>query len=162
MQPGLRRTLAGHAPRRWPVWDNTRKRCAIGRKRCRETPVGTASPATGRAESLAQIGDPAAAVAEAKSLLDSARGFGPILYRLAALCAVAAQRVVRDTGLAEDERQRRAEQYGTDALDTLRLAREAGFFDDPGNVRRFGEDASWQPLRQRADYREFAKQLGIE
>ena len=109
----------------------------------------------GRAEALARAGDHAKAAAEAKDLLDKAKGVGPILYCLAAINARAASGVEKDASLSPAERTRLGSEYATAAVDVLRLAHAAGYFANPARLMELKKDPDFEPLRAREDFRKF-------
>jgi tetratricopeptide (TPR) repeat protein len=114
----------------------------------------------GRAEALAQSGDHAAAVQEAKELTEAAEGVGFILYRLAVICAAARRAVEKDDTLAADERTQLVEQYSQTAVDLLERVGEAEYFEDARHVQMLQEDPIWQAFQEREDFRQLRKQVG--
>jgi serine/threonine-protein kinase len=113
----------------------------------------------GRVESLVQIGDHKQAVEETKALLLAAQGFGPILYRMSALCARAAAAAAKDPALAPAERTRLADEEAAIAIDILRQAKAASYFDAPEARKQLKEDPAIESLRARDDFRRFVEPL---
>lgn len=107
----------------------------------------------GRAEALARAGRHAAAVAEAKDLLELAAGWGPMLYRLAALHGSAANGAAKDASLSPAERDRLVAEYSTQAVGLLRQATSAGYFRLAGRQKQLAEDRAFETLRAREDFR---------
>jgi serine/threonine-protein kinase len=113
----------------------------------------------GRAESLVRAGQYARAVAEVQELLPSAEGVAPVLYRLAAIDALAAAVAKKDASLAVGERDRLAEQHGAAAVKILGEAKAAGLFGDPSQVKRLDDDRDLESLRPRDDFGKLRKGL---
>jgi hypothetical protein len=112
-----------------------------------------------RTISLAHEHDYLRATAEADALAKSPGMGGEEFYYLAATFAVSVAAVRQDAKLSRDEAERRVEQYATRALALLNQARAAGFFQAPGVREGFTKEADFNPLRSRADFRQFVTAL---
>jgi tRNA A-37 threonylcarbamoyl transferase component Bud32 len=108
-----------------------------------------------RAGSLARERDHLRASAEVDALA-SQPGLGPDgYYDLACALAVSVPAARDDPRLATEERAARAEQYARGALRLLRQSQSAGFFRLPGSLEHFKQDADFNPLRSREDFKQF-------
>jgi serine/threonine protein kinase len=76
---------------------------------------------------------------------------GDVLYGLAALAATAAADHRKDSRTAQD--------YANLALDLLRVAKTAGFFDDAKKCEAFRKDPAFDEVRQREDFQQLVKEL---
>ncbi len=124
--------------------------------------LGVALPAelrAYRAISLAMVRDHVRATAEADAVAASAEISGETLYHLAATYAESVAAVRQDAKLSRQETERRAEQYATRALALLARARTAGFFQTPAARANFIKESNFDPLRSRADFRQFVTAL---
>ncbi len=116
----------------------------------------------GRAEAFAHTGDHTQAAAEAQSLVPTAGDFGPILYRLAVILAMASARAGEDTALPSAERHQQSEHHAAAAVEILQRARGAGWFRQPVERQRLGEEPAFAPLRPREDFQKLMADVGSE
>jgi tetratricopeptide (TPR) repeat protein len=123
-------------------------------------PVLEAKLRLGRAFRLAWAGDHAGAVAQAEKDGDNKSADGPALYALACVHALACAAAHSDRGLAAEERRRRAERYGGQAVELLAQARAKGLFADAHRLAHFKADADLAALRSRPDFVALAAELG--
>ena len=107
----------------------------------------------GRAESLAEVGQHARAAAEVHDLLEPAQDFGPVLYRLAVIDAIAAAAAAKDASLSTAQRPQLQERYTAESVAILQKAQRAGYFDDPSHRKALHDDPRWEPFRSREDFR---------
>jgi hypothetical protein len=61
--------------------------------------------------------------------------------------------------LSESDQSQFAEQYARRAVDLLRQAQLAGYFDNPASVHRLKKDADLEPLRSRDDFVKLVAEL---
>jgi hypothetical protein len=80
------------------------------------------------------------------------RGPGEAAYDLAHVCAL------RATAAKEKEDHHLAEQYAERAVEFLRVAGDAGFFNEPGG-ERLANDPDFGVLQPREDFRDFLAKL---
>jgi tetratricopeptide (TPR) repeat protein len=100
----------------------------------------------GRARSLALAGNAAEAVADTDALTKDPRTPGGLLYDAACVHALAA-------AAAEDCEQQAA--WAGKALALLRRAQGAGYFKDRRRIEQLKNDADFNGLRPREDFRSF-------
>jgi tetratricopeptide (TPR) repeat protein len=81
------------------------------------------------------------------------------LYTLAGVYSVAAGAVLKDGQTPSAERDALAGQYAGTAVQLLRKARQAGWFNDPTRVSLLMEDEDFAPLRGQAAFRKFLAEL---
>jgi tetratricopeptide (TPR) repeat protein len=112
-----------------------------------------------RAMTLAVRGDHARAAYEARDLAGEKALPGEKLYQLASVCGLSAGVVRRDAKLSPAEREKRAEEYARLALGLLDKARAAGFFRARAARRRLRTNHDLDPLRSRADFREWLAEV---
>jgi tetratricopeptide (TPR) repeat protein/tRNA A-37 threonylcarbamoyl transferase component Bud32 len=111
---------------------------------------------------LAQLGKHARAVAEVREL--EADGREPVysVYNNACVFALAIRAIQTDQALTPADRQRLAEQYGSEAVERLTQMKAKGYFRHPGMVDYLKEDTDIDPLRDRADFRALERELEQE
>jgi hypothetical protein len=80
---------------------------------------------------------------------------GALDYKRARICAAASQALRRDPGSPDAERQAAA--LEDRALETLRRALAAGFFDSDFRVNELKTDPTFAPLHGRADFQELVR-----
>jgi eukaryotic-like serine/threonine-protein kinase len=106
-----------------------------------------------RAMFLANSGEYAAAVSEARTLASGARlPAGSAAYDLACVYAVASAKAAADRRLPGRERCVRADDLAAQAIAELRRAHAAGLFDGRSTLDRLDHDGDLNPLRLRSDY----------
>jgi serine/threonine-protein kinase len=113
----------------------------------------------GRAATLARSGQHAKAEAEAVELARAPGLTDEALYFLACAYAQAAAAAGKDAQLPPAQRDRLAERYAAAAVEALKKAKAAGWFNDPAHLPTMKEDDDLTPLRERSDYRRFVSEL---
>jgi tetratricopeptide (TPR) repeat protein len=102
------------------------------------------------AEALGRSGDHERAAAETDSLAapgpSSETLYG--MARILSICTVAAK-----------DQPALAAGYANRVIDVLRRSQVAGFFDNAANVARLRQDSTFDPLRDRDDFRQFVTEL---
>src|SRR5262249_20343280 len=101
---------------------------------------------------LVFLGEHDRAAAEIKALLAEGQNQGGNLLlfaRVHSLCNAAA---AADPRLAPVERQKRADKYGGRAVELLRQAQAAGFFQGPGQITQLKESEDLKTIRSRPDF----------
>lgn len=121
--------------------------------------LGTADLRIYRARCLAKERAHAEAAAEAEALAALPELSADESYQLAAIFAVALGALRADAELPPAEAERLAEHYATQALALLTRARAAKFFHTDAARAYFAKDADFDPLRSRADFRQFVTAL---
>jgi len=101
--------------------------------------------------SLARVGDPSKAVAEANSLVESKSVTAHNLYYAACVCALASASVKGDAKLEDN--------YAVRGVEVLAKAREAGYFNSPGVVEEMKKDHRFDSLRSRDDFKKLLADL---
>jgi serine/threonine-protein kinase len=113
----------------------------------------------GRTATLARSGQHARAEAEAVEVARAPGLTDEALYFLACAYAQAAAAAGKDPQLSPAQRDRLAERYAAAAVETLKKAKSAGWFNDPAHLPSMKEDDDLAPLRERSDYRKFVDTL---
>jgi tetratricopeptide (TPR) repeat protein len=113
----------------------------------------------GRAISLANTGDHAAAIDVAKSLTARVWVRGVVLYDAACVYSVGGAAAGRDSLLPETRRRQLAEEHAARAVELLRRAATAGFFNTPARRNLIKTDKDFDSLRPRADFRKLLADL---
>jgi tetratricopeptide (TPR) repeat protein/tRNA A-37 threonylcarbamoyl transferase component Bud32 len=113
----------------------------------------------GRALSLAHLGDHVRAVAEVTELAGKARDDGDVLYHAACVHALSSAAALKDSRPAPTDRAARAEQYSVEAVELLRKARAAGYFNSPARIGQLTKDVSLAPLRSCEDFQKLVAGL---
>jgi serine/threonine protein kinase len=113
-----------------------------------------------RAVALAWVGDYRQALAEADALARGPAQQGDDLYDLACVYSLASAAIRRDDRLAQEERDKGAEQHAARAVRLLRASRAKGYFNAPETVQSMKQDKCLEPLRSREDYRRLLNELG--
>jgi tRNA A-37 threonylcarbamoyl transferase component Bud32 len=112
-----------------------------------------------RAVSLAHRGDHARAVAEVEAMASTPGLPGEALYNLAGTLAVSLAVARQDHRLSPGERDTLTERYAKDAVTWLRKSHATGYFQPPGVIDQFKNDAAFAPLRDREDFKGFLAEL---
>jgi serine/threonine-protein kinase len=112
-----------------------------------------------RAISLAHLGDHVRAIAEVNELADKARGDGEVLYHAACVHALSSAAALQDIRLAPTDRALRAERYAVEAVELLRKARAASYFNGPARIGQLIKDVNLAPLQSREDFRKLMAAL---
>jgi serine/threonine-protein kinase len=107
------------------------------------------------ADTLVQLGDPAAAAEAAAQLAQAAVDPAGDVYDAACLLARCVPLAEKDAGLPEAKRQELARSYADRALDALRRAVKSGYKD----AARMKKDPALDPLRQRPDFQQLLQDL---
>ena len=116
----------------------------------------------GRARTLARLGEHARAAAEVE---DVARAKSATAMRPLSLSRSVCHRggglpPGRQAGPARGRRRAPAQRYATRALELLAAAQAAGYFSAPNHLDAFHKDPSFDPLRSRTDFKDWAARLG--
>jgi hypothetical protein len=115
-----------------------------------------------RALTVAHLGDHARATKEAADLAAAAAGGhieAGMLAEAACVHAVASAAAARDARLPEAERGRLADRYAARAVELLRRARAAGYFDTPQRLQETRKATDFAPLRSRKDFQDLLAEL---
>jgi serine/threonine-protein kinase len=112
-----------------------------------------------RALSRARSGDQGQAVAEASELAQSKSLSGETWFALAGIYAEASAAARRDAQLATSERERLADDHASRAIQLLRQARTAGFFQTPAQVAHLKTETAFSCLRGRADLQRLVEEI---
>jgi serine/threonine-protein kinase len=111
-----------------------------------------------RAVNLAQLGEYLKAAAEIESL--PGKALKPeVIYESARALGECACAVERDIKLPSGERASLADHYSQRSLELLNQSQAAGYFQDPGQVKRLRADASFKEVRKQAGYQAFESKL---
>ena len=121
-----------------PMMQNLRVDCALG---------------------LARVGDHAAAAAEAEASLALAEPSGLNLYNLACAFSLARAAAVADGALDRAKRDQVVASYGMRAVELLKRALAAGYFDQPANSTSFRTDADLNAIRKLDDFKTLEAQI---
>lgn len=113
-----------------------------------------------QAIALARSGDHAQAVRQAEQIAAKNRAANT-QCDLACVYSLSMSAAQRDAELSETERGRIAARYAAAAITHLRRAVTGRFFKSAAISRRVATDPNFAPLRQREDFRKFAKSVGI-
>jgi tetratricopeptide (TPR) repeat protein len=108
-----------------------------------------------RARTLAEMGEPVRAVAEAQELAQAPVVSGGELYDLACVFAGSAGRAREDARYPPAERNQLAERYAARAVELLGRAATQGFKD----VKHIRKDPDLEPLHGREDFKRFLGKL---
>ncbi|HEY6562859.1 MAG TPA: serine/threonine-protein kinase, partial [Pirellulaceae bacterium] len=100
-----------------------------------------------RALTLARMGAPARAVAQAEAMAEGMELAGVDLFNLACVYAVSM------AALPVDAPPPVKEQYGNRAVELLEQAHASGWFRDPSAIDLVRADRDLEPIRSRSDYR---------
>ncbi len=113
-----------------------------------------------RARTLARLGEHARAAAEIENVAraESATAFD--LYRSAGVYAAAVAACLREGKPDRQGADDQAKRYTARAPALLAAAQTAGYFSAPDHRDAFHKDASFDPLRSRTDFRDWAARLG--
>jgi hypothetical protein len=114
------------------------------------------------AATLAWCGDYAAAAAESAALIPLCSQKGTECYALGGVYSLAAASVRRDARLTPQERDSKAETYATQAIETLRLARAAGYFQNRRNLEHLKDALVWGAIRDRDGFAQLLSPSGQE
>jgi serine/threonine-protein kinase len=112
-----------------------------------------------RAVALAHAGEPMRAVAEAEQLSRAPSPTGAMLYDLACVVALSAAAVSRDPRCPLPQREKCAEVWSHQALDLLRRAQRAGFFEQSRWIEHMKKDSDLDFLRSRDDFQRWLESL---
>jgi tetratricopeptide (TPR) repeat protein len=100
---------------------------------------------------------------QALQFIDSVVGHektdGLTLFDAAAIYSHAIEAAAKDPELDEDNRHERSSKYESRAMELLVRAKEAGFFDNENGQSKLQSDKLLDPLRERADFKQFIKEL---
>lgn len=86
-------------------------------------------------------------------------GVGKALYHVARLYANAASAAASDANLKPDERSTKAEEYAKQAIEALREARKAGYFEDPEARADMPADPAWAAISTRPEFKNLLSEL---
>ena len=104
-----------------------------------------------RALTLAHVGEPVRAIAEAEDLTRGDQVAGGTLYDAACVCALSSAAVIDDA--------KRKESYAARAVALLRRASEAGYFKEAQRFQQMKKDSDLAALRPREDFQKLLKEL---
>jgi serine/threonine-protein kinase len=108
---------------------------------------------------LARTGDHRQALEQVESLVNPAKASDDDLYNLACVRSLCSAAVSRDATLSAGERESKAEGLAAGAVELLQKIREKGYFKNGVRRKHLDDDADLNPLRERADYKAFARAL---
>jgi serine/threonine protein kinase len=112
-----------------------------------------------RAATVAGLGQHARAAEEVRDLIDNKDTPAGVLYNLACMFATCAAVAKKDSGLPEAERDRLAEQYAAQGVDTLARAEVAEYFREPKAIANLNTDVDLDPLRLRPDFQKLLQRI---
>ncbi len=101
---------------------------------------------------LARMGRHASAMRDVESLGGQKVVSASDLYNLACVCSLCSVAVRCDAQLAKTEQDRRAEQYTAHAVEFLKKAKAAGFFQSAARIEEMRKDKDLDALRGRQDF----------
>jgi serine/threonine protein kinase/Flp pilus assembly protein TadD len=101
---------------------------------------------------LARLGEHVQAAAEVETLLAEGHAQGLNLYTFAYVYSLCSSAAAKDGRLPPAERERLADKYGGRAVELLRKAQNAGYFQDPGRLAHMKEDEDLDAIRSRPDF----------
>lgn len=105
-----------------------------------------------RPPALARVGDHAQAAAEVETLLADGHVQGSNLYTFAYVYSICSAAAVNDARLVPAEREKLADEYGRHAVELLRKAQAAGYFQDPDRLGRMKLNKDLDAIRSRPDF----------
>jgi tetratricopeptide (TPR) repeat protein len=111
------------------------------------------------AAAVACLGDHASATAAVKAVTKNPSLVGAALYDAACVYALCCPAALRDNRLTAAARQELAGQYAVLALELLRRAAAAGYFETAANRDLFKKDKDLDPIRSRSDFRDLLAQI---
>jgi len=116
------------------------------------------------AVALAQSGDHAAAAAKAEEILSrqAAEAPGDLAVSAARVLAQAAEAAGLDADLDKPTAQQQREMYLSKAIDYLRKAHRAGFFEGQEARERLRSEPDLDPLREHDDFRKLLEEIGVD
>jgi tetratricopeptide (TPR) repeat protein len=108
----------------------------------------------------ALAGDHAAAAAQADELARQTTALsGRMLFDLACAHALCVSAAHQDGKLPAAEREKRANQAGPRAVELLRAAQKADYFQTQAAIRRLADDANLASIRSRPDYQQLVREI---
>jgi eukaryotic-like serine/threonine-protein kinase len=107
-----------------------------------------------RAVTLARMGQYGPAMTVVEELAANQSMPADTLYNLACVCSLCSTAVRLDAQLAKAEQERRAEQCAARAVELLKRAKAAGFFEAAARMEEMRKDKDLDALRERRDYQE--------
>jgi serine/threonine protein kinase len=116
-------------------------------------------PRSQRAVALARRGEHAKAVAEAEALARGDGVSGETLFGVARAHAVAATAARKDAKLAAERRMELSDRYDRQAVEMLRRAKQAGWFDMASRREAVVSDGDFIQLAARADFKALLAEL---
>jgi serine/threonine protein kinase/tetratricopeptide (TPR) repeat protein len=111
-----------------------------------------------RPNPLARLGEHMQAAKEMEALLAEGHTQALNLYTFSWVYALCCAAAAHDARLPAAERENLAEKYGSRAVELLRKAQAAGYFQDPGRLAKM-KIKDFDPLRARPDFQELLGQL---
>jgi tetratricopeptide (TPR) repeat protein/tRNA A-37 threonylcarbamoyl transferase component Bud32 len=110
-----------------------------------------------RASALAELGRHADALQDCERALQfaDARRKQDILYEMACIHSLASEAARQDKALVPADRDQQAERHAADAVGLLVQLHTAGYFKSAAALKHAKKDKDLDPLRSRADYREW-------
>jgi tetratricopeptide (TPR) repeat protein len=110
---------------------------------------------------LARLGEHAQAAAEVETLLAEGRVQALNLYTFAYVYSLCSSAAANDARLPPAERGKLADKYGARAVELLRKAQAAGYFQDPGRLAHMKEDEDLDAIRSRPDFQRLLVELVV-
>jgi tetratricopeptide (TPR) repeat protein len=112
-----------------------------------------------RPSPLTRLGEHVQATAEIETLLVEGHVQGRNLYMFAYLHSLCSAAAANDASLSPAEQVNLADQYGGRAVELLRKAEAAGYFQDPGRLAHMKEDKDLNAIRSRPDFQSLLADL---
>ena len=113
----------------------------------------------GQAATIAQTGDHGKAIKMVEETAKVPKIEGPEWVQAAAACALAAPAALKDSNLSLADQNATADRYIARALESLRRAKEDGFFKYAENRTLLDNLPEWNWLRRREEFKTFRKGL---
>src|SRR5207237_10837077 len=108
---------------------------------------------------LVFLGEHARAAAEVEAFVSEGRAQGPDLSLFAKVYSLGSAAAAKDTRLPPAERERLADRYGGRAVELLRMARDAGCFQDPARLTALKENKDLDAISARPDFKDLLGDL---
>jgi hypothetical protein len=106
-----------------------------------------------RAAARARTGDHAGAALEARQIVSKSPPGGDGYRLAAAVCALASAAVLRDVKVPSASNQQAADNYASQAVEYLDLARKLGYFRDPAHLAQLRKDPDLKSLQTFSEFR---------
>src|SRR5262249_11648194 len=112
-----------------------------------------------RPNPLARLGEHVQAAKEMETLLTEGHARALNLSTFSWVYALCSAAAAHDARLPAAEREDLADRYGRRAVELLRKAQAAGYFQDPGRLARMKDNKDLDPIRSRPDFRKLLAEL---